>query len=294
MQQSVFPPKTLSHMRVIMLQLEQGEIELPMGRKSRNALAMLLDNPKVASMKSISELAAILTVSPASLTRLSRLLGFSSFKDFQLVFRSEVLGTSEYYSQQVRTSMAKEGSVDQIFAEAEENLKTFRKHLDYHSLSNITKAINTAQRVHCFGYRQTFSLASFLCYGLGMIRQGVQLLNTSGQGLAFALGQINKTDLLIGFGFHPYSSRTVKMMQLASQMNLPMVVLTDLMGSPIAGLGKSVMIVPVKSSFYSNSMVCATLAIEIVLSEVARLMGDSALQQLEERERLISQLNDEY
>ena len=294
MHQVTFPPKTLNEMRSIMLLVEQGEIDLPMGRKSRDALAQLIDNPKIASMHSISDLAASLSVSPASLTRLSRLLGFSSFKGFQLIFRSEMMGASEYYSQQVRSQKGKAETINQLFSEVEENLNTFKQTFDHQTILQVSKAIKKAGRVHCFGYRQTFSLASFLCYGLGMIRQGVQLLNTSGQGLAFALGQIQKNELLIGFGFHPYSSRTVKMLQLAKKLEIPMVVLTDSMASPIARLGGSVITVPVKTSFYSNSMVCATFAIELLLSEVAKQMGEVALEQLEQRESLISQLNDEY
>ncbi len=289
-----FPPPTISDMRSILLAMDQGELELPMGRKSRAAFEQVLENPKVASMLSITALADTLNVSTATLTRLSRLLGFSSFKQFQNIFRAEMVGSSDFYSNKIKTRKTPILTPNSLIATAKDNILELEQELDAKRLTTICKAILSAEVVHCFGYRQTFSLASFLCYGLGMIRQRVQLINTTSQGLAFSIAQIKANDVLIGFGFHPYSSRTVKLMQLAKELNVPMIVITDSLRSPIAKITKNVLLVPVQSDFFSNSLVAPSLLIEIILSKLASMMGENSLKQLEQRETLINKLNDEY
>mgnify|MGYP000110461056 CR=1 FL=1 len=289
-----FPPASIVEMHAITLAVEQGELDLAMGRKSQAALTRMLDNPKIVSMNSITDLAKIMNVSPATLTRLSRLLGFTSFKSFQLVFRSELMGSSQFYSRQIKKSREDAETIDNLFSQARDNLSHMESQFDLNKLDAICKQLRTAKNIHVFGYRSNFMLSTFFTYGLGMIRQGVQLVNIASQGLAFSLGQIRDKDVLVGFSFHPYSSRTVKLMQQAQKMGIPMIVITDSLGSPIAKLSKNILLVPTASDFYSNSMVSACLLIEVILSRLAQTMGNKSIEQLEQRESLISQFNDEY
>jgi len=290
-----FPPNSLDELRLIIVEKQNGNLDLPMGKASERAVCSMLDNPKLVTMDSITSLADALDISPSSLSRISKMLGFSGFKSFQHMFRSQPQQQSHYYSRQLKKYASTSSSIiSGLISQSIKQQEAIEDSLDQASLDRICRLIKKAPRVHCFGYRQSFSLSSYLSYGLGMIRQGVQLLNGSGQGLAYSLGQLRTQDLLIGFSFKPYSSTTVRMMQVAKRSDIPMIVFTDSYSSPLASLATEIVRIPTESDFYSNTMTSVVLTIEIILSLLAHSLGQKAIEQLQKREEFIEQINDEY
>lgn len=290
-----FPPASFEKLQAVAMAIQSGDLDLSMGRQSKMALSQMLDQPRLVAMSSITELADQLTVSPATLSRLSRLLGFDGFKALQKIFKSETGRSTDFYSRQAKKSHAQSRSHVEIQVEqTRQNLSEFEKLNDPSVFKKISQEIRKAKTVHCFGFRQSFMAAHFFSYGLGLIRQQVTLLNNSGQGLAYSLGQLRPNDLIIGFSFEPYSASTVRMLQSAKKIGVKVVAITDSHASPIARLGDHFLRVPSQTEFYSNSMVMPSLLVEIVLTQLAMDMDKKAVDQLEQREQFIGLLNDEY
>src|SRR5690625_1414196 len=82
------PPDTLEALHNLFLDMQTQPNELRLGEKTMASLRGLLAHPKDAAHSSITELAEQLDVSPATLTRLSRRLGFTSFNQFQELFKN--------------------------------------------------------------------------------------------------------------------------------------------------------------------------------------------------------------
>ncbi|WP_189609640.1 MurR/RpiR family transcriptional regulator [Saccharospirillum salsuginis] len=288
------PPKNLAALQRVRAAIEDKRMTLALGRRSLRVLAELLDNPRQAAMSSITELAGELGVSPATLSRLARQLGFEGFKAFQQVFRRESSGQSRYYSQQARQLSGKEYHTRQRIERMQSTLDQLVSWNDEALLNEVARQLYRSRRVKIYARRQSTSLASFLGYCLAMLRPRVTVLGTGELGASHAAALLEPNDLTVFIGFHPYSPSTVKVARVAKEKACRMIAITDSHTSPIAALAETVVRVPVDTGFYSNSLVAATALIELLLDKAAYLAGDAGIAALEEREQLIVKMQDEY
>ncbi len=293
----------LAELQQVPTLLQRGELKLRLGKRSQYTLSRLIDNPRFSATHNISELAATLNVSPSTLTRLSQRLGFAGFNDLQRLFREEVIEPGHFYSGQLQHGiLAHEQSLttphtqllQQQASDEVGNIGAMMNGLDPLCVRKSIKRLATAPRVYLFGQRQSYSLASFFNYTLSMLRQGVELMDTPGQGLSHAIGKLQSDDLLVLIGCAPYSTQTIRAAQLASQKNIEIIAFTDSHSSPLSVHARYRFIVPTDGVFFSNSQAAFMVLIEGLLSQTARYMGSQAVSALREREQLINQLQDQY
>ena len=210
-----FPPKTLGQLRRIPPLIRQGELGLPMGRRSFNALCSMLDQPQLVAMNNITGLARVLKISPASLTRLAKLLGFSGFPPFQSLFRQQLSQPERFYSQQAKALLdnretADQGSLQVLGEQCCRNINQAQALIDQKALERTVEWLAQAPRVHIFGYRQSASMASLMSYGLGMIRSNVIQLGSNSQGVSLGLAQLRRQDQERGHKASPEMSKQVE------------------------------------------------------------------------------------
>jgi len=295
-----FPPKTLAQLRKLPSLIKRGELSLPMGKRLLTALCLMLDDPQLVATHSITELAQATGVSPASLTRLSKLLGFQGFVAFQALFRHAVSEPGRYYSEQASALVCSDldQTVDTRLSRhldrQIENLQRSTEQLTDTELDKAAQLLIRARRIRIAGRRQSYGLAAIFNYMLGLIRDGVSVVGSAGEGQAQALAELDRRDLLVMFGSEPYSRDSVTLAQLACQLKLPLLALTDSHHSPLAQLANASLISSNASPLYTNSMVATLYLMETLLLHTARKLGDRAVTQLSRREELINRLNDEF
>lgn len=295
-----FPPKSLSQLRKLPSLLKRGELTLPMGKRLLVALCLMLDDPQLVATHTITELAEATGVSPASLTRLAKLLGFTGFVQFQALFRHAVSEPGRYYSEQASALVSSDrdtslsARINNHCQRQTENLQRTAEHLSETELDKAAQLLVKARRVRIAGRRQSYGLATMFNYMLGLIRGGVGVVGSAGEGQAQTLAELDQRDLLVMFGSEPYSRDSVTLAQLACELKLPLLALTDSYHSPLAQLADASLLTQNASPLYTNSMVATVFMMETLLLHTARQLGDKAVAQLSRREELINRLNDEF
>lgn len=294
-------PRTVQDLRNLVVQIGRGDTEVSLGGKALAVLSQLVDRPDETAVRNISELAQRLDVNPSTLTRLATRLGYSGFADFQSVFRDNVTHASRnFYTQQAHRlidSPSKEknrsevGVMVNLAEDSVKNINGFLSQLDGESLSGAAKLLARGRRVRVHGLRQIHSLASFLTYGLGMVRADVSLLDGPGLGIAEGLAQLEKNDILIAATVSPYTRSVVEVARVAAEAGVSVIAITDTRSSPLVPHAKHSFFIPHASSFISNSMGAYVVFCEGLLNLVAKELGDKALNALERREGYISELN---
>ncbi|WLD59460.1 MurR/RpiR family transcriptional regulator [Salinispirillum sp. LH 10-3-1] len=292
----VFPPSSLTELRRVPAALQRGELTLTMGKRSFHALCTLLDEPTLAATHNIVELAGQLNISAASLTRLARLLGYSGFGAFQAIFRDAVSKPRHYYSEQAKAMAAPEAvsSTALLLDDQLKAVQRLRTTVSENELDAAVELLVKARRIRVAGRRQSHSLATLCAYMLGLIRDGVSVVGASGEGQAQALTDMTERDLLVVFGSEPYSRDTIKLVQVAHRMGLPVLAFTDHSHSPLSQWALQAVRVPSQGKLYTNSLVATLLVVETVLIQVAQRLGKKGIARLEKREAVIGWLNDEY
>ena len=301
------PPRTVDGLRELVVKIGRDEADISLGGTAHTVLAKLLERPEEVAVRTITDLAASLGVNASTLTRLSTRLGYTGFADFQNVFRDSIAQRHRhFYSQQAerlvagktnRAAAAVGGAaspevetVVQLARESIINVEGFLSQLSPEHLRGAARMLAEAKRVRIHGLRQFSALASFVCYGLSMIRTDVALLDAQGLGVAEGLAQLQPGDVVVVTSVAPYTRSVAEAAVAAAQSGLSVIAITDTLASPLVPPATHAFLIPHESSFFSNSMGAYLVFCEGLLNLVATHLGKRSLQALERRERLITAL----
>lgn len=292
-----FPPKNFEVMRQFLIMLRQGEIDLDVGKKSLNALSIMINDPDSVAINNIVGLAKLTYISPASITRLAKLLGFKGFNQFQLIFKQRTKIPSDYYSQKAKLLI--QNKVDsprdildkQLFSTTE-NMRFCIEKLPNESLAKAVKLLSTSGRVFIFGHKQSSAMANLMRYGLCLIRYNVQILGQYEHGIASALGQLKINDLVVVISSAPYSNLSIEIAASVKAQQCKLLVITDSYLSPLIEMSDASIVVPTGGQFYTNSLAATCVLIEGLLSLTAKQYGSLAVTKLQKHESLMTDLNE--
>lgn len=289
------PPETLGELRTLMVAIARGEAPISLGDKARVALGRILDMSGDPALLSITALAQVLGLSPSTLTRLAHNLGYSGFPALQKVLLSaSMTAPGEFYSRQARAALA-EGSntrsrATQLCRENQANIDRFVEQFDPEVFDAAVELIMSAPRVAVYGIRQFHALATFLVYGLRMIRSDVTLLDANNLGCAEGLAMLGKGDVLLPVSCAPYSAQVVEVARAAREMGISTVAITDFASSPLVESSRAAVLVAHGSSFISNSIGAFMVAAECLINACAVARPAQTRQALIDRDAMIERL----
>ena len=179
----------------------------------------------------------------------------------------------------------------QLCHENQANIDHFVENFDAESFEVAVKLITNARRVTIYGIRQFRSLASFLTYGLRLIRSDVTILNGNGLGVAEEIAAMEAGDVCIVASVAPYSSQVVLAAEVAHEQGLDVIAITDLASSPLIANAKASIFAPHQSSFISNSITSFFAVAECLINAVAASNSEQTETALIARQALIKRLN---
>jgi len=290
-------PKTLPELRDLLLQLSRGQAGISLGPKALKALARILDLQGDPALLSITALSSKLDVNASTLTRLARNLGYSGFGDFQQVLLSASMAApGQFYTQQAQSALEGEdasglGGIMRLCRENQANIDRFLENCDIGQFRKATEMLAGAPRVMVHGIRQFHAFASFLVYGLRMIRSDVHLLDSSNLGVAEGIASMDRGDVLLSASCAPYSAQIAETVTAAAEREISVIAVTDRASSPLVARSQAAIFVPHDTSFLSNSLTTFILTAECLINGCAAASPERAKQALAERDRMIERLN---
>lgn len=291
------PPQNVQELRDLMLRISRGETHLSLGPKAQQALAEILDLRGDPALLSITALAEKLSVNPSTLTRLARNLGYPGFGAFQhVLLDASMAAPGDFYTRQAQTALQGEdasgmGGVARLCRENQANIERFLEGCDIGQFHQATELITSAPRVMVHGIRQFHAFASFLTYGLRMIRSDVHLLDSNNLGVAEGLASMSQQDVLISASCAPYSTEVAATARTAADQGIKILAITDRASSPLVAVSHSEILVPHETSFLSNSLTTFILAAECLINACAAVLPEDAKQALSAHDEMIKKLN---
>jgi len=293
-QKNIRPAANLQELRELMTTITSKKGPVKLGQRSYSVLLALVNNPDTAAHNSINQLATSFEVSASTLTRLATRLGYRGFNALQNIFRQH-LAEPHFYSERAHQAQGQE--TDLLVQVAQEEIANIQQMMSQVSAEQWQKALEllqNARQVRTFAQRQFYSTSTFFSYCLGLLRDGVGVLGDSGHGVSHGLAQLNKHDLVIVFGSHPYSRIVVDCCRQAKAMNIPTLVFTDTHGAPLSNDANCLFTIPTSGSFFSNNTAAWVVLIEAILTAYARRLGPDAIRTLEQREQVFEQMQVTY
>ncbi len=228
--------------------------ELP--HKMRRIADFILQQQEQVAFMTGREIALACELSPATVARFFRILGYDKFQ----VFASEVQNLLKEQHLPLRkiresfdfsTAEAADGSLGQTCFYERHNIDALVAANTRERFDEALEIMISASSLCLVGDRSAYALVHYTGSVLRSFSARVDFF-ASGDGMRYErLESMGPNDLLIGVSFHRYARSTWSLMKFARERGVTVLAVTDYAQSPLVGVSNCFLLAPNKAPFYS-------------------------------------------
>lgn len=253
-------------------------------RSEQKVARALLANYPSAGLDSVQHLAVLAMVSPPSVVRFTRQLGYEGFVDFQQALREELSLQASGPVQRLSLDQPQDGPTEWINGALRSFIPNLQKSLSNLLPYDLERAValmgHPHHRLILAGGRVSQSLASYFMRNLQRIRPGVMLLPEPHHlRVQYAL-DARKQDVYVIFDFKRYQKDIINFGQIVAASGAAIILITDTDLSPIAARARVVFAVSTESEWPNYSFIPAIALLELLTAMVLKAGGDAAVQRM--------------
>jgi len=200
----------------------------------RRVAHYICQNPEKTALTSISELADVNEVSIASVSRLSKRLGYTNFKELKTDIGQELLPNNNISSiyQAITPEDNEEEIIEKVFRG---NIKSLEDTLKIQERSDLIRAaqeIEKSPRVVCFGIGSSGQVAREAALRFSLVDTQAEAYCDSQEILIQAL-RMKKSEIALGFSHSGRTKITVEALRLASDNGAVTIGISNYLQSPL-------------------------------------------------------------
>ena len=261
-----------------------------LGPQLQAAARFVLAQPNDVALLSMREQARRAGVQPHTMTRFAQRLGLEGYDHVRSLYAAAVREGSLGFSGKAGTQVAKLEALGEQALAAEmigslhEQVGRLAEPGFLDGLVRVAKLLASAERVYCLGLRACHPVAAQFAYVMSFIGERAVLLDAAaGIGLD-PIRLAGARDVLLVVTVTPYANASVETARYASGRGVPLVAVTDSLVSPLAGLARETIVVPIESPSFMHTIVPALAVGEILAALVAGHDGERALAAIKRTE----------
>ncbi len=194
---------------------------------------IVLEDAEFALNASIVELAERAEVSPPTVTRFCRRLGFQGYPDFKLrLARSAFVGL-RYLKPEAVESATPASVAEDIVAKAQNALFQMHQAIDLAAIERAARRLRAAEMIYAFG---SGGNSSMIAHELAnrLFRLGARISASSDHGMNLMLAAATVPgDVVFGSSFTGRNAELVRCFRVLAERGIPTIALTQ-SGSPVA------------------------------------------------------------
>ncbi len=238
----------------------------------RKAARYVLANPREVGLSSISELADAAGVTPNTLVRMARAVGYDGYDGFREPFREILRAGRRDFPDRARwlQSIARGGRHGELLTEmasdALANIEALYAGITAEELKAAADRIVEARATYVLGVGIAHALARNFAYLAGMALETVIAIPKDGSLPVDDLVRAGPGDVLLAVTFEPYRTEVVQAVQTARRQGLVIVAVTDSLASPIALDAEHVFCVPTDTAQFFTSTVALSALFEALMA----------------------------
>jgi DNA-binding MurR/RpiR family transcriptional regulator len=278
-----------------MIVRQRIEQQLPaLSGSERQIARLMIERYPVSALGGIEDIARLSGVSPPTVTRFVRRLGYNRFIDFQRAIRWEV--QDQEVSPLALLHIQRTQPVDGLSRD-ERLVQELKMHLDLLTSPTLASAFDAAvtllrderRRVYMLGGRWSSIAAQYFGFQLTPLRGRVEVLLPPPSGvIEDRIADFDRRDLLVVYDFRRYQPQTVAFAETAAKRGLSILLFTDQALSPISDFADVIIAIPVAINSPLDTLVPALAATDIVLARLVDALGP----QVEKRIRMLEQMRE--
>lgn len=257
--------------------------------KQHRALAdYIIENSDKVIYLSINELSKLANVSPATITRFSRVLGFTGYPDFQRCLREDQQQLTPFRQLKslLQDSSMAGSSSHKLHSTLISNIALLEQLYTPELQLSFSKALDilhNAHGIYIAGQRSSYTSAYYLAFMLQQMRDHVHLLSTSSGMLPFELSSVKEDDVLIMISYARYTTISDNIVSHFHSLGNPIILISDSMTSPLAIKASEVLIAPNGDNF---SPVCAISLCNCIITALGSENPAYTLSRMERQDKI--------
>ncbi len=198
-----------------------------MTKSEKRIAAYFLGNPNIFAFETLDDTALKIDTSTTSVIRFCRKVGFSGYKDFQDAVRESIRGNLTLPDKFNRTIKNGDSELLRTVRNAESCIEKTFDEISEKSINEAVKAIVEANRVFCFGLRESFALAHYAYTRFLTVRSNVFMLSAGQTGEIESILGMGTGDVCIFFLFHRYTKPAPEILELLLKQGVTVILITS-------------------------------------------------------------------
>jgi DNA-binding MurR/RpiR family transcriptional regulator len=247
----------------------------------RRAADIVVQNKVDVATRSLRALSAAHDLSPATLSRLSKALGFDGYDAMREVIRSAVerqMGTLSEKADRLRKDAAGKGSIfDRQAAACIANIEDMKELTPRTRIDQTVELLVGARQVVLFGAFGSSGIVEYLAYLANYFAPNWTLAGRRGASLGASLAGLGPEDVLFLVTTAPHARRAVMAAEAAAEQGASVIVVTDSHTCPSVKHAKVSLFVPTDSpQFFSSYAAMLVLMEGLIATLIVRSPEDLA------------------
>ncbi len=234
-------------------------------------------------------------VQPATMTRLAKEMACDSYTEFKRPFQQQLRDGPGQFSGRARLLHDRGAAgetarlVDEIMACNAANLTRTFSGLATADLEAAASDLDAARRIFAVGMRKCFPLAFFFAYTCRMLHKEAMVIDGGHGTFVDELSAVQGDDVMIAFGFDPYTRETVRAVETAKRQGARLIAVTDTRVSPLAVAADHCFLVANTSPGIFRSLSAAMAVCETLLAVLVARGREENVDALAESERRLDE-----
>ena len=256
----------------------------------------MVEHPEEIGLSSMRSVARHAGVKPATITRLTKTLGFGEYEKLREPFRQRLRTSSPEFASKLQDVQKRAGTGDHsLFADvrAQEisNIERSLSEDNYPIMAAAAETMHDSRRVYVLGLRGAYAPAFLFHYAYQLFQDNSALLDTSAGIFADQLRGIGPQDSLLVVSFPPYTQLTIDAVEYAAEAGAKIIAVTDSIVSPAANAAAHTIVTKNNSPSFYHSFTGALAVIQALITMLVTKTGGDAVKIVEEAEKQLSKIS---
>lgn len=189
--------------------------------QQQRAAHYVLNHPQEVGLQSMRAVATAARVTPATISRMCRTLGFKNYQSFKAPFVQSLRNTGPGYVSQFK-NVQKRGAehASDLYAELRTqdiaNVEHSISDANFPVLFDAAETIRTSRRVYVLGLRGCYSAAFYFHYAYQLFRDNSRLVESHAGMFADQFRGMSSDDCMLVISFDPYTKMTIDAIEYAA------------------------------------------------------------------------------
>ncbi|MDN7131182.1 MurR/RpiR family transcriptional regulator [Halomonas sp. MC140] len=262
-----------------------------MSGQLQQAARYVLEYPDEVALVSMRELARHAAVQPATMTRLAKFLGMQGYDELRAHYAAALRRGNDGFATKVRPRDSEDAEprksdiASQMLHGLSAQIARLSEPDSLQRLEAVAERLGAARKVYVLGLRSCHSVAWHFHYVMSLLSdRSVHLDGPAGTG-GDALIRATADDVVLVVSIKPYAAETLALAQLAKDMGLDILSITDSEVSPLVGMSTHTIFCATESYSFFHALTPALAVSEVLctlLAEHDRAKSLDALQRADD------------